>query len=104
LQSLFRGIMAAMNRTVPQRIADRALARRQQLGEPPLDVFEGIEWDEQPTRPPRHGVPLVRWIRQHSWPAQLVLWTGLLTRTYLLLIFGSALGVALGAAWSMWAG
>jgi hypothetical protein len=89
---------------VSTRIADRALQRRQRRGEPPLDVFEGIEWDEQPTRPPRHGVPLVRWIGQHSWPAQLVLWTGLLTLAYLLLIFGLALGVALGAAWSMLAG
>jgi hypothetical protein len=36
--------------------------------------------------------------------SQLVLWTGLLTLAYLLLIFGLALGVALGAAWSMLAG
>jgi hypothetical protein len=92
-----------MNRTVPQRIAYRDLEHRQQLGEPPLELFD-VEWDEQPTRPPRHGVPLIRWIGQHSWPAQLVLWTGLLTVAYILILFSLALGVALGAAWSMLAG
>jgi hypothetical protein len=54
--------------------------------------------------PRRQGVPLVRWIGQHSWPAQLVLWTGLLTLAYLLLIFGLALGVVGGVAWSVLGG
>jgi hypothetical protein len=91
-----------MNRTVTQRIADRALEHRQQLGEPSLELFD-VEWDQRSR--PRRGVPLFRWIGQHSWPAQLVLWTGLLTLAYLLLIFGLALGgVALGAAWSVLAG
>jgi hypothetical protein len=52
--------------------------------------------------PPRRGVPLVRWIGQHSWPAQLVLWTGLLTGAYLLVLLGLALGVAIAAAFELW--
>jgi hypothetical protein len=90
-----------MHRTVPQRIADRALEHRQQLREPPLELFD-VEWDiaERP-RPRQRGDDLARawrWIRRHQLPAQVVLVLGVVTIGYALLVLGLLLGAGI-APW-----
>jgi hypothetical protein len=50
-----RAILAGMsNRAITTRIAERRAARRRRRAEPPLELFEGIEWVEHP-RPRRDG-------------------------------------------------
>ena len=88
---------AITTRIAERRIAERRAARRRRRAEPPLELFDGIEWDDALIQAPRQRGDLVRlwrWIRRHQLPAQAVLIVGLLTVAYLLLIFGILLGVA----------
>jgi hypothetical protein len=86
---------AITTRIAERRIAERRAARRRRRAEPPLELFDGIEWDDALIQAPRQRGDLVRlwrWIRRHQLPAQAVLIVGLLTVAYLLLIFGILLG------------
>ena len=78
---------------------NRAITTRQRRNDL-AELFPDIEWEHP--RPRRHGVPLFRWIGQHDWPAQAVLWLFVVTGVYLLSVFGLALGVALGMAFEVW--
>jgi hypothetical protein len=94
----------ATTRIAERRIAERRAARRRRRAEPPLELFDGIEWDDALIQAPRQRGDLVRlwrWIRRHQLPAQAVLIVGLLTVAYLLLIFGVLLGVAVGVVAEM---
>jgi hypothetical protein len=92
-----------ITRFATTRIAERRAARRRRRAEPPLELFDGIEWDDALKAPRQRGdlVRLWRWIRRHQLPAQAVLIVGLLTVAYLLLIFGMLLGVAVGVVAEM---
>ena len=95
---------AITTRIAERRIAERRAARRRRRAEPPLELFDGIEWDDALIQAPRQRGDLVRlwrWIWRHQLPAQAVLIVGLLTVAYLLLIFGILLGVAVGVVAEM---